>query len=277
MDASITTTTASPALPATEVHCAQCGGVLRPEAGQVFLTCPYCSSAVYVDKSQVVFHYSLGCTVTPEAAAANLRRWMAGNQTVKDLDRKARVVSSAFQYFPVWYCKARANGRETVYLEPAAATSISEIKALAISAGDLQKYDPSLDAQAVTPTVPFSAMVQWLDNRSVQRDQLAEAALVHLPVYVFKYDFGGQSYTALVEGGSGKVFANLFPPKAETPYLAVAAFATLGFLLLSCLPLAGFALNEGTGLLLGLLAYLVAGAAFAALVFAIAAWVSAKV
>ncbi len=277
MDAPTTTTTASPALPNTEVHCAQCGGVLRPEAGQVFLTCPYCGSAIYVDKRQVVFHYSLRCTVTPEAAAANLRRWMAGNQTVKDLDRKARVVASTFQYFPVWYCKARANGKETVYLEPAAATSISELKALTIAAGDLQKYDPTLDAEAVAPTVPFDAMVQWLDNRSVRREQLAEAALVHLPIYLFKYEFGGNSYTALVEGGSGKVFANLFPPKAETPYLAVAAFATLGFLVLSCLPLAGFALYEVTGLLVGLGVYLLAGAVFAAVVFAIAAWVSAKV
>ena len=231
-------TETSAALPSTEVHCAQCSGVLHPEAGQVFLTCPYCASAVYVDKSQVVFHFSLGCTVTPEAAAANLRRWMAGNQTVKDLDRKARVVGSTFQYFPVWYCKARANGRESVYLEPAAATSVSELKALAIAAGDLQKYDPMLDAQAVAPTVPFSAMVQWLDNRSVRREQLAEASLVHLPIYLFKYEFGGQTYTALVEGSSGKVLANLFPPKAETPYLAVAIFATLGFLLLE-LPAAG--------------------------------------
>ncbi len=270
-------TATSPALPATEVHCAQCGGVLRPEPGQFFLNCPYCSSAVYVDKSQVVFHYSLGCTVTPEAAAAGLRRWMAGNQTVKDLDRKARVVSSTFQYFPVWYCKARANGREAVYLEPAAATSISELKALAIASGDLQKYDQGLDAQAVAPTVPFPAMVQWLAGRGVPREQLAEAALVHLPIYLFKYEFRGQTYTALVEGGSGKVFANLFPPKAETPYLAVTAFATLGFLFLSCFPLAGYVIDNGFGLLIGLLAYLVAGAAFAAMVFGLAAYVSAKV
>lgn len=272
-----TATASAPALPNTEVHCAQCGGVLRPEAGQTFLTCPYCGSAVYVDKSQVVFHYSLSRTVTPDAAAASLRRWMAGNQTVKDLDRKARVVSSTFQYFPVWYCKARANGRESVYLEPAAATSISELKSLAIAAGDLQKYDAALDAEAVAPTVPFTAMVQWLDNRSVQRDQLAEAALVHLPIYVFKYELAGQSYTALVEGSSGKVLANLFPAKPETPYLAVTVFATLGFLVLSCLPLAGYAAYQGTGLLVGTLVYLVAGAVFAAVVFGVAAWVSAKV
>jgi hypothetical protein len=232
---------------------------------------------VYVDKSQVVFHYALGCTVTPEAAAAHLRRWMAGNQTVKDLDLKARIVSTTFQYFPVWYCKARVGGRESVYLEPAAATSISELKSLAIAAGDLQKYEAALDAQALPPTVPFTAMVRWLDNRSVKREHLAEASLVHLPIYIFKYAYGDGSYTALVEGSSGKVLANLFPAKPETPYLAVTVFATIGFLLLSCLPLAGYAFGEGTGLLIGTAAYLVLGAAFAAVVFAVAAYVSAKV
>ena len=58
-------TTSSPALPNTEVHCAQCGGVLHPDEGQIFLTCPYCSSSVYLDKSKVVFHWSLACTVAP--------------------------------------------------------------------------------------------------------------------------------------------------------------------------------------------------------------------
>ena len=28
-----------------EFHCAQCGGVLHPDEGQVFLTCPYCLGA----------------------------------------------------------------------------------------------------------------------------------------------------------------------------------------------------------------------------------------
>src|SRR5690606_22725451 len=104
-----------------------------------------------------------------------------------------------FQYFPVWYCKTRVDGREAVYLEPAAATSISELKPLAIAAGDLQKYDTGLDPQAVAPTVPCTAMVQWLGNRGVQREQVAEASLVHLPIYLFTYEFNRQGYTALVE------------------------------------------------------------------------------
>jgi DNA-directed RNA polymerase subunit RPC12/RpoP len=264
--------------PTTAFRCAQCGGVLTPDQAQIFLNCPYCGSAVYLDKSRVVFHWSLGCTVTPEAAGANLRRWMAGNQTVKDLDRKASGVTSTFKYFPVWYCRARMpGGKEQIFLEPAAATSISEIKSLTIPAGDLQQYSQALDGEAVVPSVPFPAMQQWLAGRGVQSQQVAEAALVHIPLYVFKYEFGGQTYTAMVEGASGKVFANIYPAKAEAPYLAVAAFSTAGFLCISTFPLAGFFWGESTGLLLGSLACLGAGAVFAVPVFALAALISWRV
>ncbi len=270
--------TAAP-LPKTEVHCAQCGGVLNPDEGQVFLTCPYCGSAVFLDKSKVVFHWALTCTLTPEQAAAGLRRWMAGNQTVKDLDTKSKVASSAFQYFPIWYAKARQDGKERVYLEPAAATSISEIKSLDIPAGDLKKYESALDSQAVAPTVPFPALLDWLAGRGVPADQVAEAALVHLPVYIYKYDFAGKTYTAIVEGASGKVFANIFPPKAEAPYFVVALVATLGFLCVSTFPLIGIATDQGSaaGFGFGLLACLVGALVVAVPVFILAAVVSAKI
>lgn len=271
-------TTASAASPArAEIHCAQCGGVLHPDEGQLFLSCPYCQSAVYLDKSRVVFHWSLRCTVAPEAAAANLRRWMAGNHTVKDLDRKAAVVSDAFQYFPLWYVKTRQSGHEKIYLEPAAAISISEIKSLEIPAGDLEKYDSALDAQALAPTVPLPALQRWLDARGVTPEVTAETALIHLPIYVFKYQFAGRSYAAMVEGATGKVFANVFPPKAEAPYYLVAAASVAGFLVISSFPIIGYMLGETAGAMGGLLACLVGGGLFAIPVFALAAFVSAKV
>ncbi len=268
---------ASVALSSEELHCAQCGGTLRPDEGQLFLTCPYCASTVYLDKSKVVFHWTLASTLSAEAAAASLRRWMAGNQTVKDLDRKAQAAPGVFQYFPLWYVKAKPQGQEAIFLEPAAAISISEIKSLNIPAGDLQKYDAALDVQAVPPTVPFPAMLSWLAGRGVNPGTLTEAALVHVPIYIFKYQFEGKLYTALVEGASGKVFANLFPPKAEAPYYLVASLATAGFLLISSFPVIGYFVDNTLGLPVGLLASLACAALFAVPVFALAAYVSAKV
>ena len=100
-------------LPIGELHCTQCGGELHPDEGQIFITCPYCSSTVYLDKSKVVFHWYLAPTLDEEKAQGSLARWMAGNSTVKDLDKKSKLIDQSFAYFPMWYFKYRAgDGKE---------------------------------------------------------------------------------------------------------------------------------------------------------------------
>jgi predicted RNA-binding Zn-ribbon protein involved in translation (DUF1610 family) len=266
-------------LPSTTLRCTQCGGELHPDQGRIFLTCPFCSSTVYLDKSRVVFHWYLAPTLDETRAQAALARWMAGNQTVKDLDQKARLVSRAFAYFPLWYFKSRAGqDREQVFLQPAAATSVSELKQLNLPAGDLRKYVPDLDAQSTEPSVPLQAALQWLSQeRQLQPEQVAESALVHLPVYTFKYQYNGQTYTALVEAATGRTLANLFPAKAEAPYQLAGGLSAAVFLSLALIPLGGAlaagaeGLGIGAGICLGL------GVLAAPVLFLLAAWVAAKV
>jgi predicted RNA-binding Zn-ribbon protein involved in translation (DUF1610 family) len=226
--------------PANVFLCTQCGGELHPDEGQIFLTCPYCNSTVYVDKSQVVFHWYLTPTLDEAKARASLARWMAGNQTVKDLDKKATLLSTSFEYFPVWFFKQERTGdKEELLLVPAAATSVTELRHLNLPAGDLQKYDPTLDSQAHPPTVPLEAAISWLQGRNLQSDQFTERALVHLPIYTFKYSYQNQVYTALVEAATGNVFANIFPAKAESPYQLVGMLTAAIFLCLATFPVLG--------------------------------------
>lgn len=260
------------------VACTQCGGQLHPDEGQIFLTCPYCNSTVYLDKSQVVFHWYLAPTLDEAQGRASLARWMAGNQTVKDLDKKARLVSSAFQYFPLWYFKRRtAAGKESILLEPAAAISISELRSLNLPAGDLRKYDPGLGGQAVEPTVPLDAVTGWLGERGISAEELSERALVHIPMYIFKYQFQGKEYTAIVEAGTGSVFANIFPAKAEAPYLLAGWAAAMVYLCLATLPIIGALVDFEVYFLLGLGVCVGLGILAAPVLFALAAWVAAKV
>lgn len=265
------------ATPANVFRCPQCSGELHPDEGQVFLVCPYCGSAVHADKSRLVFHWYLAPTLDEAQARAALARWMAGNETVKDLDRKAQVSPVTFSYFPLWYVRKADNGREEILLEPAAATSVTELKRLRLPAGDLRKYDSSLDPQAAAPSVPFDTLVSWLEGRGVKREMVAEAALVHLPLYTFKYNFNGRPYTAIVEGATGSVLANLYPAKAEAPYLAAAAAAGLTYLCLATAPAAGYLAAGAEGLGAGLLVCAGLGLAAAPFLFAFAAWVAAKV
>jgi hypothetical protein len=269
----------APVLPENVVSCAQCGGELHPDEGQIFLTCPYCGSTVYLDKSQVVFHWYLAPTLDEQKARGALASWMAGNQTVKDLDKKASVMGGSFEYFPLWYFKRRSSDRqEEIILEPAAATSVSEISSLRIPAGDLRKYDPSLDSQAHPPSVPLQTAVSWLrENEGIPSEEIVEQSLVHLPLYTFKYSYRGQIYTALVEAGTGGVFANIFPAKAEMPYRVVGGLTAAVFLCLATSPLIGAAIDRGAGAALGLLVFLCLVAIAAPLLFALAARVAAKI
>jgi hypothetical protein len=262
----------------TALHCTQCGGELHPDEGQVFVTCPFCSSTVYLDKSQVVFHWYLAPTLNESDAQGALRRWMAGNQTVKDLDQKARLGDTSFQYFPLWYFKqTQPNGDEQILLELAAASSVSELKRLKLPAGDLRKYESSLDAQAQTPSVPLDAALSWLEARNVPSEQISEKALVHVPLYTLKYTYQGKTYTAVVEAGTGGVFANLYPAKAEAPYLLAGGVAGLVFLCLATFPVGGYLMSQESGLGIGLLVCSGVGILAAPALFGLAAWVAAKV
>jgi hypothetical protein len=258
--------------------CTQCGGELHPDEGQIFITCPYCTSTVYIDKSRVVFHWYLATTLDGTKARANLARWMGGNDTVKDLDKKAKLTGSSFEYFPFWHFKTKdAAGHEQIWLEPAAAISISELKHIKIPAGDLRKYDPTIDPEAHHPTTPLSTVSQWLAERLPDGTEVIETALVHLPIYTFKYTYNNQTYTAIVEGATGGVFANIYPAKSETPYLLIGGLTAAVFLCLGTFPVLGALIQSfegaaiGSGLCIGL------GVLAAPILFAIAVWIAAKV
>jgi len=55
------------ALPKSAVHCAQCGGLLNPGEGQVFLTCPYCGSAGWFGYDGDLALLKLGANSMPDA------------------------------------------------------------------------------------------------------------------------------------------------------------------------------------------------------------------
>jgi hypothetical protein len=260
----------------TALHCTQCGGELEPDQGQIFLTCPYCTATVYLDKSQVVFHWSLAPTLNASQAEAALRRWMSGSSTIKDLDVKAQINGFTFSYFPLWYFRLADGEKESIALEPAAATSVTELRHLALPAGDLRRYDSSLDAQAEPPGVPLPAALAWLRQEHPNGD-VRESALVHIPIYIFKYTYRNQTYTAVVEAATGVVQANLYPAKDQAPYLVAGCSTALVYLILAVLPLTGLIFFAEPGGFLGFLVAFGLGLLAAPFLFGFAAWVAAKV
>jgi hypothetical protein len=220
------------------INCRQCAAPLAVEQGQPFVTCKFCGATNFVDKARAVFHYLVRPTVREEGARTALNRWMAGNATVKDLDRKSTIEAVSFEYFPMWLVRATVQRDERVLLKPAAALSISELGQLNIPPADLVPFDMNVGATVVAPSVPFDTVQQWLiADQHIAPENIREAALVHLPVFTCKYTFNKRRYTALVDAATSKVFANIYPAKWEVPYVAIGTAAFVAYFVLAVLSL----------------------------------------
>lgn len=223
---------------ATQINCRQCAAPLAVEQGMQFVTCTFCGATNFVDKSRALFHYQVRTTIQEEGALSALRRWMAGNATVKGLDQRSKIGAATFQYFPMWLVRANQNGNERVLMKPAAALSVSELTQLNIPAADLVPFESSAQAAAIAPTVPYDMMQQWLcDDQKLSPEMIRETALVHLPIYVCKYEYSGKRYTAVVDAATSKVFANVFPAKWEVPYVAIGGACFAAYFVLTLLSL----------------------------------------
>jgi hypothetical protein len=218
------------------IICPQCAGENQINVDDKFIECQFCGSAIYIDKSKVVTRYVVKSNFQKEAAEGNLRRWMAGNFQVKNLDTLAVIQDVRFYYFPMWYFKTDGAG-EAIYFQPATSTAISEIKKISVPAGNMLVYNSKdfNEKEFLQPDIPYDTALSWLKQSGVNPDNLELASLVHVPFYQFKYLYEGQVYTALVEASSGMIYANLWPAKSEAPYRIVFTLSIILFLAISVL------------------------------------------
>jgi hypothetical protein len=216
-------------------------------------------------------------TVRPDAAAAALRRWMAGNDTVKDLDQAARIEAPVYQLFPMWLVRARRDGAEAMFLQPAAATTMRELTALMVPAADLEPYQGGVDDAALEATVPYNAMRAWLArDYGIAPSVPVEAALVHVPIYSIAYAYDETRYVAVVDAATSQVLADVFPAKKELPYQLLAGVAFVVNFLIALLPLGGLLIGGMDGFTSALSTYVLALPAAALIVFILAAIVAAR-
>lgn len=262
----------------TQLLCKQCAAALVVEQGAKYATCEFCGTVNFLDKSEAVLHYAVRATIDETQAAAALRRWMAGNQTVKGLDTAAQIESQVYQLFPMWLARTEVGGDEEVHLKPAAALSIVELGNLRVPAADVEPYDYAMDADAIQATIPVTAVRTWLaENEGIAAGAIQEIALVHVPIYQFKYRYKENSYTALVDAATGQVFAAIFPEKFELPYVSIGAFGCFAYFLAALIPLVSFFINDSIGGVgIGSLIYLGVAIALAVPIFIAAASVSRK-
>jgi hypothetical protein len=217
--------------------CAQCGGALDLAVGTRFAPCPFCGSSVYFDRSKAVLHFVAERTLDEPTARARLQAWMAGNETVKDLEKDAVVATATLVYFPLWRFVSGDRGSERQWFEPARASAAAGLGDVPLSGGALRHVSAKdmTSLPLAEPEVRLESAQQWLAAKGVAREAVRETSLVHLPLFEFPYTWGGKSWKAAVDGVSGRVLTGAYPAKSETAYLGIAILAILGLFVLGLL------------------------------------------
>jgi hypothetical protein len=213
-----------------EVRCTQCGAAVTVRPDERLLQCPYCDTALVVDAEGTLFHEVMVPTVQPTEAAAHLRRFLGGRDTVANLDREARLSEPVLEYFPFWAFTIREAGGERVALQPAAPSSLQGLQGLTLPSGSTRPMTPEIAEGAAVrePEVPAETAREWLTARHGEVP-VRRTVLYHLPIYRTPYSWRDRTYQAAVDAVSGRVFPADFPAKAEAPYVLVAVLALVVF------------------------------------------------
>jgi hypothetical protein len=179
-----------------------------------------------IDSGDTIVRAVIRPTINKTGAVDHLRRFMAGTQTVADLDKKAQIGDPDLFYFPFWAFRVATDAGEQVVLEPAAPSSLQGMQNMTLSPGDTRSWTDEIAGQTpvIEPEVPQNTARQWMVTR-LGEVQVLRTVLYHLPIFRFSYGYKGRSYRAAVDAVSGQVFPADFPAKAEAPFVAVAALA----------------------------------------------------
>ncbi len=208
-----------------EVKCPQCGAPLSFDAGTTLVRCAYCESQVFIDRRGATIAYVYPFLVDADRGRGVFRRWTAGSRMAKDLETAARIRKFDPVYFPVYFIRRKFGPQEKVFLQPAKTTTLPGLHELKVPPGDMKHLNADFPLGGVPLMPPDIGLDHYLAGMP---GEPVEQALVYMPFYQVGYDYGGASWSAVIEGSAGEVFATDFPPRKSAMYVLVGALGLLG-------------------------------------------------
>ncbi len=208
------------------LNCRQCGAEIKlPEqAGQI--TCPYCGTPQVLDTGGLLFHYYMPPGLNAAEGKKVLMEWMSRPDKAKNLNLKAGISKFELKFAPIWLFKFVQGGKEEVILE----TANPELHwcPQKLPPGELKFFDETKVKNAVEPSIKADNALTRMETRlgfgeQAGHGEAVEKELVHFPMYLASYGFGGTEYTAAVDASSGEVFATSFPRRGEHPFILLGA------------------------------------------------------
>jgi hypothetical protein len=203
-------------------RCPQCGGKVALEDGAIFLDCPYCDTALYVEERAVHARTILAPKMKDWCEAeARVEAWAGetrGRWAAKAMREMMQgMARPEMRYFPAWVLRTHTG---QVHVEPAAITAATEMWKLDVEAGQVVDATP-VGEELPMPEVPRQAALAWAVQRGVDLGTVAEMRLTYVPIYVLHCAHEGQMFTVVVEAATDRVISDSAPATLGLSWRAI--------------------------------------------------------
>jgi len=186
-----------------ETVCPQCGALLTAPHQVDTFACAYCGSSLRTGEALRLFRLVERPLVTREAAAGFLRSWFAGDDGPADLEGTARYELGDVRHFP--FLRIRRAGSDRV--APLASLPSLEVMSLAHVPAQLVAEEPVV-------SIDEELLRRELKQASADPGS-GEVFIEQRAYYPVRYSYKGDSYSAIVDAGAGRVLFTRRPARRE--------------------------------------------------------------
>jgi DNA-directed RNA polymerase subunit RPC12/RpoP len=201
-----------------DLRCANCSGMIRIERAESFLVCPFCGSTLVVDRARTFRSFLLPASVSGSHAGALLQEELSRREMPR-----CKITAVRGFLLPFWGVRGETLQETLPCFSPVppalAGYKLPSAGAVPFSEGESPGFAPVACSESSSAT--------WEGSPDV-------SAFAQYRVPFFKVEYGGgeASYTAWVEGVSGRVFLDRTPPSLSGSisrrfWLAMTAFFLL--------------------------------------------------
>ena len=190
-----------------ETVCPQCSALLTaPHQVETFV-CIHCGSSLRTGEGLRLYRLAQRPSVDGGAATGFLRSWFAGDEGPPDMGTVARYDVGDLRYFP--FLRIRRSGADRVAplapLPSPEVMSLAQVPAQLFADEDPALIDGEIDEELLRKELRLA--VADPGSREVLIEQRA--------YYPVQYSYKGGRYSAVIDGGSGRVLASRRPPRRE--------------------------------------------------------------
>jgi hypothetical protein len=194
-----------------QIRCTNCGADIPLEQESEFISCSFCHAALFVDTDKTIANFCMPATLKKDELSPLINRKLAS----MEITAEHALEDASIVYHPFWRFESKGIKTKLIAAAEIDADEMTEIPG---TAGNPVVYNPSVigDRRVVEPSLLYDEAVaefQMSSPSAAQSD--LRVTMLYLPVYHATYLCDGLRYHAFIDGVSGGVYADNWPPTEQ--------------------------------------------------------------